>query len=112
MWMTRSSFIRLIVVLFFIFGAFGTAGHQTQVNAKEATGENATSEEREEKDLRSSVAAKRSRARQKKNTQNFTGVWMIVARSRDGNRSVSSILSSFPPPVSVYPRSVLQVFRI
>jgi hypothetical protein len=105
-------FIGVMVVLFFIFGAFGTESHQTQLNAKEATGENATSEEREERDLRSSVAAKRSRARQKKNPQNFTGSWMIVARSRDGSRSVSSMLSSSPPPISVYPRSVLQVFRI
>jgi hypothetical protein len=110
--MTRSSFIGVILVLFFVFGAFGTESHRTQANAKEATGENAASEEREEKGLRSSVAGKRSRARQKKNPQNFTGAWMIVARSRDGSRSVSSILSSSPPPISVYPRSILQVFRI
>jgi hypothetical protein len=110
--MIRSWFNCVTLVLFLIFGALGTEGHPTQLNAKEPTGENTSSEEREEKDLRSSVAAKRSRARQKKNAQNFTGVWIIVAQPRDGSRSASSTLSSFPPPISVYPRSVLQVFRI
>jgi uncharacterized protein YdaU (DUF1376 family) len=107
--MKRSS-IGVTLVLFFIFSAFGTEAHRTQVNAKEAAEEDAASEEREEKALRSSVAPKRSRARQKKNTQNFPSVWIIVARSR--SRSVSSIHSLFPAPVSVHLHSVLQVFRI
>jgi hypothetical protein len=108
----KRSFIGVTLVLFFIVGAFGTEAHRTQVNAKAAAEEDAASEEREEKALRSSVAPKRSRARQKKHTQNFPSVWIIVARSRDASRSVSSIHSLFAAPVSVHLHSVLQVFRI
>jgi uncharacterized protein YdaU (DUF1376 family) len=104
----KRSFIGVTLVLFFVFGTFGTEAHRTQGNAKE----DAASEEREEKALRSSVARKRSRARQKKNTQNFPSVCIIVARSRDGSRPVSSIHSLFPAPVSVHLHSVHQVFRI
>jgi hypothetical protein len=107
----KRSFIGVTLVLFFVFGTFGTEAHRTQGNAKEAAKEDAASEEREEKALRSSVAPKRSRAHQKKNTQNFLSVWILVARSRDGNRS-GSIHSLFPAPVSVHLHSVLQVFRI
>jgi hypothetical protein len=108
----KRSFIGVTLVLFFVFGTFGTEAHRSQVNAKAAAEEDAASEEREEKALRSSVASQRSRARQKKNTQNFQSVWIIVARSRNGSRSVSSIHSLFPAPVSVHLHSVLQVFRI
>ncbi|HEY3152087.1 MAG TPA: hypothetical protein VGK65_10550, partial [Candidatus Binatia bacterium] len=108
----KQSFIGVTLALFFVFGTFGTEAHRTQVNAKEAAEEDAASEEREEKALRSSVAPKRSRARQKKNTRNFQSVWIIVARSLDGSRSVSSIHSLSPAPVSVHLHSVLQVFRI
>jgi hypothetical protein len=108
----KQSFIGVTLALFFVFGTFGTEAHRTQVNAKEAAEQDAASEEREEKALRSSVTPKRSRARQKKNTQNFQSIWIIVARSRDGSRSVSSIHSLFPAPASVHLHSVLQVFRI
>jgi hypothetical protein len=109
----KRSFIGVTLVLFFVLGALGTEAHRTQVNAKEAAEEDAASEEREEKALRSSVASKRARTRYQRINQSINHVWARVVPLLDGNRSLAST-HSFPPApfLGVHLHRTLKIFRI